>query len=566
MSIGKRIFDLRKNSNLTQSELASILNVTDKAISKWENNIGEPSYQLLIDISNYFKVSLDFLMTGKKDEKRMSLAEEIAKSDDLNLFIEKIHKSNVSLNNLDDLTNKNVLDYLLGYRSSKIIRFIIENSSYNQIRQNGSNSVIPNKYLEDFILFLLENKWFDLLTEKQGNKFGAPFIFMAIKDDEEKEILQSYFKIVNKSMASKIIKSKYIDDEVWSFMMGNGYEIYWSLGMPFLLEEAIIARHKKLGELVDFIEKANKHTMDMRKYYMDNEASIHINRYVLGYGGLFKGNEIKHSYTKITKKAVMNAINTEQFDLAERLNILSSKRYFSDYDMKMFKVNADKTMSAKDKIRNSVIVDDLIDIDKLIATGDYDMYEEMIELPATPYELGLYLIKNKEYEKLFKFAERYRLTRLRDAIIDGRTDLETYFKEEDLIQFGTINKKYYNKYQENNRQIRKQETNKYNIFFKDIKDSHKDIRFFEKAIQTNPEDMDSALESIVSKRGEDYLIQKLLLDNGAKIHSRWVEDDGWGYDILMDKVDDVATQLLKNQIKILMKEKDDKDARNHYSN
>lgn len=62
---GKFISDLRKEKNLTQKQLAEILNVSDKAISRWETGKGFPDVNSLIALSEFFKVSVNELLTGK---------------------------------------------------------------------------------------------------------------------------------------------------------------------------------------------------------------------------------------------------------------------------------------------------------------------------------------------------------------------------------------------------------------------------------------------------------------------------------------------------------------------
>ena len=66
MGLSERIKSLRKSKNWTQIELAEKLNVTDKAVSKWENNEANPDILLLPDISKLFNVSIDFLLTGEE--------------------------------------------------------------------------------------------------------------------------------------------------------------------------------------------------------------------------------------------------------------------------------------------------------------------------------------------------------------------------------------------------------------------------------------------------------------------------------------------------------------------
>ena len=61
--VGRRIAMLRKQHGWSQMELAERLNVTDKAISKWENG-GMPSVDLFPKLAKLFNVSIDYLMLG----------------------------------------------------------------------------------------------------------------------------------------------------------------------------------------------------------------------------------------------------------------------------------------------------------------------------------------------------------------------------------------------------------------------------------------------------------------------------------------------------------------------
>ena len=64
--IGDTIAKLRKAKGWTQIELAEKLQVSDKAVSKWESNKGAPSIEFLPAIAELFDVTLDYLMTGKE--------------------------------------------------------------------------------------------------------------------------------------------------------------------------------------------------------------------------------------------------------------------------------------------------------------------------------------------------------------------------------------------------------------------------------------------------------------------------------------------------------------------
>ena len=65
---GKLICEERKKLGLTQKELAEIIGVTDKAVSKWENGRGFPDVSLLKPLSETLKISVTELIDGERAE------------------------------------------------------------------------------------------------------------------------------------------------------------------------------------------------------------------------------------------------------------------------------------------------------------------------------------------------------------------------------------------------------------------------------------------------------------------------------------------------------------------
>lgn len=63
---GSTITALRKKNGMTQSTLARTLNVSDKAVSKWETGLGYPEITLLPKMAAVFGVTVDYLMTGQR--------------------------------------------------------------------------------------------------------------------------------------------------------------------------------------------------------------------------------------------------------------------------------------------------------------------------------------------------------------------------------------------------------------------------------------------------------------------------------------------------------------------
>lgn len=66
VKIGKFIAKCRKENNLTQMQLAEKLNITDRAISKWENGKAMPDSSIMLDLCNELKISVNELLSGEK--------------------------------------------------------------------------------------------------------------------------------------------------------------------------------------------------------------------------------------------------------------------------------------------------------------------------------------------------------------------------------------------------------------------------------------------------------------------------------------------------------------------
>ena len=80
LKINENIKQCRKDRGLTQEQLAEALGVTAGAVHKWENALSLPEIAMLVEIADFFEVSVDYLL-GYSVEK--SGVDE---------FIERLHK------------------------------------------------------------------------------------------------------------------------------------------------------------------------------------------------------------------------------------------------------------------------------------------------------------------------------------------------------------------------------------------------------------------------------------------------------------------------------------------
>ena len=75
---GQLITELRKEKGLTQKQLADALNVTDKAVSKWERGLSFPDISMLEPISDVLGISIMELLAGERQEESEMISREEA--------------------------------------------------------------------------------------------------------------------------------------------------------------------------------------------------------------------------------------------------------------------------------------------------------------------------------------------------------------------------------------------------------------------------------------------------------------------------------------------------------
>lgn len=68
--VGKLILDLRKEKGLTQQEVADLLNISNKTVSKWERGYGCPDVSLLSSLSEVLGADIQMMLEGELDLNR----------------------------------------------------------------------------------------------------------------------------------------------------------------------------------------------------------------------------------------------------------------------------------------------------------------------------------------------------------------------------------------------------------------------------------------------------------------------------------------------------------------
>ena len=71
MNFGENLQKLRKEKNISQEQLAEELHVSRQTIGKWENGVTYPETECLIQISDFFGVSIDILLKGTVTDSKI---------------------------------------------------------------------------------------------------------------------------------------------------------------------------------------------------------------------------------------------------------------------------------------------------------------------------------------------------------------------------------------------------------------------------------------------------------------------------------------------------------------
>lgn len=122
IKIGKFIATCRKNKKFTQVQLAEKLNITDRAISKWETGNGMPDSSIMLELCKELGISVNELLSGE-----MIKMEDYDKKAEENLLEMKKQKEEADKRMLK-------LEFVIGYLSSITFMVLIFIASFIEMQ------------------------------------------------------------------------------------------------------------------------------------------------------------------------------------------------------------------------------------------------------------------------------------------------------------------------------------------------------------------------------------------------------------------------------------------------
>lgn len=176
LKVGEFIKEKRKNKGLTQRELADKLNITDRAVSKWERGICCPDISLLKELCSILDISINELLSGEDIEKL-----EIEQSEDI--LVETVKQYTKE----EKKKNRKLLIFtimLLVFYVGLVFTMYL---TYNQVNKtDGLNwEVIQTKKVAERFYTAIENYDYDTIRKMQIESYGHGQVIM--KDSIEDE-------------------------------------------------------------------------------------------------------------------------------------------------------------------------------------------------------------------------------------------------------------------------------------------------------------------------------------------------------------------------------------------
>lgn len=207
MNFSTRLRELREENNLTQETIASLLNLTKANISKYELGKLQPSIETLKLLSNYFSVSIDYLI-GITNVKKTE------DNDFSKIPILEINKSNPPIFIAENISG---YDYInkSEKQSKDYFFFKVKDDSMSNARifKNDLVCIYKQDCIEDNKLMLIHIKNIGILLRRiieckdnliilpENHKYNP--VVLSKKDLEE-----DYFKVIGKAVYVKF----YIDE------------------------------------------------------------------------------------------------------------------------------------------------------------------------------------------------------------------------------------------------------------------------------------------------------------------------------------------------------------------
>jgi Predicted transcription factor, homolog of eukaryotic MBF1 len=437
-TIGDRIKLKRKELGLTQAELGAEINVTDRAVSKWEQNEGNPDVSLIADLAKALGVTLDYLMLGKEPEEKIIIKtpKEMLIETDNPAYLEKVNDLTFS-----DLYKNQLVN---------VFTFLVDSGKINYYYDGRCRS---NDYVTKILyLCLISNKLdklsvfgFNDIGFADNNEWTKEMIDAfandeRVSDETKKYVLTTHCRTLKGRSTSEGINSE------TRHRYGNWQDMY----PKFLDAFAAAKKWEWVKYILDVAEAINESAM--AEYNERKDI-----RYGDGNNYHIKFNTPKGTYQteKYVQVMVINdstlqcLLDEKQYDLLDQANAINKLIGKSTIDNKTIELQKMKTstdVSLKERLvfefTNNYILNysGLLNSDTVTVKGPSreedkegylecllkqykDLYKEIIlENPTSLIELSYICVAEEKMNKLFQIAVDYEIEDLISVLMEGNIE------------------------------------------------------------------------------------------------------------------------------------------------
>ncbi len=416
-TIGDRIKAKRKEMGLTQLELADKLSVTDRAVSKWEQNEGNPDISILPRIASIFRMSLDYLMTGAEPEKEivvMSKTELCAKNDDPTMIVD------FDPNLKKDENGRTLLDYAKQYNSKKVLNALIDKAGCNMAILFGVDTRVPYSIPNIMLTCIPINREREVLKEifhgdireKDGDFFSA----LNKTDQNSKDLVSGFKKVFDLLIANYDVmpqeqRTYYFDMKEYE---GTDMDTHcWFNAYPYFIESAVKQDRKDLaGILVDQVEAHNR-WVDQSLMKLHEK---HLRRDEFNYQMQhFRGRKLY-----LLPSTVDCLLSKTDYEIAYRINdLLENPR--PKREIELLEVENDSNMTSNDKTEFRCVDRRMLVPSEIKKLRDPELAEAIINDNYVNYYEMVYKLLGKNKRELFEFFVDNGYDKLADLLLRGKT-------------------------------------------------------------------------------------------------------------------------------------------------
>lgn len=428
-SVGQTIAALRKQKGWTQVELAEKLQVSDKAVSKWEKDDSYPSIEFFPVLAALFGVSIDYLMTGKAPEKEivvMSKAELCAKTDDPSLL------SDINVTTKDE-NGKTIIDYILQYESLKVFVAICDRKDFCSLQSSyGRNNRTTKFDIPTLIKYALITNKVSVLD--RNFVFSMNFWVENIKGlrvVEEQECYKNSTRgekstcVITEEILDIIVKDTRVNNATITYLLSNmkDMQCVWYTVFPYLIHRSYIhENYSLLDRLLTEASNSNAYAYENMKLTHDSYygCNYELRNFTISNANNYRNKF--HGLVRILEKTIRVALSRGDLGNVERFNKLNSdiRNYSKSFDcyvansdeIRIANLKKDKSVSADELAIQSALHCGVLCIDEILATNDYKLIKKAIETyPVTTYELqgaviesAIEYLSNNNWRDLFEYA------------------------------------------------------------------------------------------------------------------------------------------------------------------